>query len=145
MRSAWSPYVHQPYVEGAASRTPYDRRMTDSLPRILLHVEGLVVAVSAIALYVHLDSPWLLLVLLALAPDLSMLGYAAGSVVGAFAYDIAHTYAVPVALGTAGVIADGELALQVALIWSAHIGVDRAIGYGLKYRAGFDDTHLQRV
>ena len=124
---------------------PYDRAMSDRLPRVLLHAEGLVVAVAAVTLYFHLDSPWWLLVVLALAPDLSMLGYLAGPAVGAVAYDLAHTYVAPVALGTFGVLADGEVAVQLALIWGAHIGVDRAIGYGLKYRSGFRDTHLQRV
>ena len=119
--------------------------MPDRLPRLLLHVEGAVVAVSAVALYLHLGYPWWLLLVLALAPDLSRVGYAAGPTVGAVAYDAAHTYAIPVALALIGVFADAELAVQVGLIWAAHIGVDRAIGYGLKYRTGFADTHLQRV
>ena len=119
--------------------------MTDRLPRSLLHIEGAVVAVAAVALYFHLGYPWWLLLVLALAPDLSMVGYAAGTAVGAVAYDIAHTYAVPVALAIVGVFGDSDLAVQIALIWGAHIGVDRAIGYGLKYPTGFPDTHLQRV
>ncbi|MGQ7476239.1 DUF4260 family protein [Streptococcus suis] len=28
------------------------------------------------------------------------------------------------------------------LIWLAHIGWDRAFGYGLKYESGFKHTHL---
>ena len=119
--------------------------MTDRLPRTLLHLEGAVVALAAIALYFHLGYAWWLLLILALAPDLSMVGYVAGPRVGAIAYDAAHTYAGPVALGTVGVFAGGDVAVQVALIWIAHIGVDRALGYGLKYRTGFADTHLQRV
>jgi hypothetical protein len=119
--------------------------MTDRLPRTLLHVEGIAVGAAAIVLYFHLDYPWWLLVVLALAPDLSMLGYAAGPVVGAAAYDVAHTYSLPVALATVGVLSGSELPIQLGLIWIAHIGVDRAIGYGLKYRTGFKDTHLQRV
>lgn len=103
------------------------------------------VAVAAIALYVHLDYPWWLLLVLALAPDLSMVGYAAGPIVGAAAYDVAHTYSLPVALAAIGVLVDADLAVQIGLVWIAHIGVDRAIGYGLKYRSGFKDTHLQRV
>jgi hypothetical protein len=27
----------------------------------------------------------------------------------------------------------------------AHIGIDRALGYGLKYSAGFGFTHLGRI
>lgn len=119
--------------------------MPDRLPRFLLHLEGGVVAVAAVALYFHLGSPWWLLLLLALAPDLAMLGYAAGPAVGAVTYDVAHTYAIPVALTLVGVFADAELAVQLGLIWAAHIGVDRAVGYGLKYPTGFEDTHLQRV
>ena len=119
--------------------------MTDRLPRALLHVEGVVVAAAAVALYFHLGYPWWLFLVLILVPDLSMGGYAAGPVVGRATYDAAHTYALPVALAAIGVLADAEVAVQIGLIWTAHIGVDRAIGYGLKYRSGFKDTHLQRV
>ena len=119
--------------------------MSDRLPRILLRLEGAAVAVAAVVLYFYADYPWWLLLLLALAPDLSMLGYLGGVRSGAVAYDIAHTYAFPVILGALGVVAETDAAVQVALIWMTHIGVDRAIGYGLKYPTGFKDTHLQRV
>jgi hypothetical protein len=74
-----------------------------------------------------------------------MVAYVAGPRVGATAYDLVHTYTLPVVLGAAGVVADADAAIAVALIWLTHIGVDRAIGYGLKYPSGFKDTHLQRV
>lgn len=119
--------------------------MVDRLPRALLHLEGVAVGAAAIALYFHADYPWWLLVALVLAPDLSAVGYLAGPSVGAAAYDAAHTYVLPVALTAAGVIFDGETVVQVGLIWLTHIGVDRAVGYGLKYPSGFKDTHLQRV
>jgi len=117
----------------------------DRLPRVLLHAEGAAIAAAAIALYFHAGYPWWLLVALALAPDLAAIGYLAGPRVGAVAYDAAHTYALPVVLATAGLIADSDLAVQIGLIWIVHIGVDRALGYGLKYPTGFKDTHLQRV
>jgi hypothetical protein len=119
--------------------------MVNRLPRFLLHLEGLAAAVASIVLYFHADSPWWLLVLLVLAPDLSMVGYLGGPIVGAAAYDVAHTYSFPIVLGAIGVIAGAEIAVQLGLIWITHIGVDRAIGYGLKYPAGFNDTHLQRL
>ena len=119
--------------------------MIERLPRRLLHVEGLTVLVAAVALYFHLDHGWLALVLLFLAPDLSMLGYLGGPRIGALAYDTVHTYALPVALGLVGVLGDVGTATQLALIWVAHIGFDRLLGYGLKYPTGFKDTHLQRV
>ena len=34
------------------------------------------------------------------------------------------------------------LCLQISLIWFAHIGFDRALGYGLKFPLGFRVTHL---
>jgi hypothetical protein len=119
--------------------------VVERAPRVLLRAEGLAVAVAAIALYFHADYPWWLLVALALAPDLSMVGYLAGPTIGAAAYDAAHTYALPIVLAAVGVIADAEIAIQLGLIWFTHIGVDRAVGYGLKYPTGFKDTHLQRV
>ena len=119
--------------------------MLDRLPRVLLGAEGVVVAAAAIALYFYADYPWWLFVALALAPDLSMVGYLAGPRVGAACYDAVHTYVGPVVLGVIGVIADSDVARQIALIWFMHIGVDRAIGYGLKYPSDFKDTHLQRI
>jgi hypothetical protein len=116
-----------------------------SLPRLLLHAEGLALLVGGLVVYFDRDFGWVLLVVLALAPDLSMVGYLAGPRIGAFAYDGAHTTIAPMALGVAGVLADSGTAVQLALIWLIHIGGDRFLGYGLKYPSGFKDTHLQRL
>jgi hypothetical protein len=121
------------------------RGLPDRLPRVLLHAEGGAVALAAVALYFYADYPWWLLVVLILAPDLSLAGYLAGQRVGAATYNAVHTYVPPVVLGAVGVIAGADVAVQLALIWMAHIGVDRAVGYGLKYRTSFKETHLQRV
>ena len=117
----------------------------DRLPALLLRVEGFVVFAAAVALYFHRDHAWWVLVALALAPDLSMAAYAAGPRIGALGYDLAHTLAMPLVLGAAGVLGEAVWAVQLALIWLAHIGADRALGYGLKYPTRFQDTHLQRV
>lgn len=119
--------------------------MIDRLPAWLLRLEGVAVAAGALALYFDAGYGWLPLLLLILAPDLSALGYLAGLRVGALTYDLAHTYAWPVALGVGGILAESGTAMQLALIWLAHIGADRLLGYGLKYPTGFKDTHLQRV
>jgi hypothetical protein len=117
----------------------------ERLPRLLLRIEGAAIFATAVAVYVHEGYAWWLLPLLALAPDLSMAGYLAGPRAGALAYDAAHTLTPPLALGVVGVLGDSDLAVQLALIWLAHIGADRALGYGLKYPTAFKDTHLQRV
>ena len=119
--------------------------MVEGVPRILLRAEGLAVAVAAVALYVDGGHSWLLFALLILAPDLSIAGYAAGPRIGAMVYDLVHTSVWPVALGLVGVVGDADGLVALALVWLAHIGVDRAIGYGLKYPTRFTDTHLQRV
>lgn len=119
--------------------------MIERLPGRLLRLEGLAVAAGALVLYVDQGYGWLALVLLALAPDLSALGFLAGPRVGALTYDLAHTYVSPVALGVGGVLAESGTATQLALIWFLHIGADRLLGYGLKYPTSFKETHLQRV
>ncbi len=119
--------------------------MIDRLPARLLRLEGLAVAAGALVLYFDAGNGWLMLLVLILVPDLSALGYLAGKRVGALTYDLAHTYVGPIALGVGGVVAGSALPLQLALIWLVHIGVDRLLGYGLKYPTDFKDTHLQRV
>jgi hypothetical protein len=114
-------------------------------PRLLLRLEGLALFGAALAVYLEQDyNLWLALVLI-LAPDLGLLGYLAGPRIGAYAYDSLHTTIVPLALGGAAFVGDWTLGIEIALIWLAHIGVDRAVGYGLKYAAAPKPTHLQRV
>ena len=115
--------------------------------RLLLRLEGLAIGIAAVLLYADGDHSWLLFALLILAPDLSFAGYALGPAAGAAAYNLVHNLVLPVALAleTASVMWDSEAGVAVALVWLAHIGVDRTLGYGLKYRTAFKDSHLQRV
>jgi hypothetical protein len=110
-----------------------------------LRAEGLAVVLLAVALYAAHGSGWFLFLVLFLAPDLSMLGYLAGPRTGALVYNLAHTYAAPVLLAGAGLVVGLPLLPALALIWAAHIGLDRALGYGLKLPTGFRDTHLGRI
>ena len=111
-------------------------------PRLLLRVEGAAVLGLALGGYFALEGPLWLLVVLALAPDVSMLGYLVGPRIGARIYNLAHTYTLPLALGAAGVWGQYRLATLVALVWIGHIGADRFVGYGLKFESGFERTHL---
>jgi uncharacterized membrane protein len=114
-------------------------------PRLLLRLEGLAAAAAVLTFYVRAGGSWWLFVLLILAPDLSMLGYLAGPAAGAAAYNLVHTYVLPLALVLSGVLTGSVLTQQLALIWLAHIAIDRTLGFGLKYRAGFRDNHLMRL
>ena len=114
-------------------------------PRVLLRLEGACVLIIAIVLYSRLAESWWLFAILFLAPDLSFLGYLAGPRIGAIAYNLLHTITGPILLALAGLFVPYEPAVAVALIWLAHCGFDRALGYGLKYEAGFGFTHLGRI
>ena len=113
--------------------------------RTLLRLEGLTLFAVMILLYTLGTGPWWLFVVLFLAPDLSFAAYLAGPKVGAIAYNAAHSYLAPTALMATGFGMNWPLALSIAMIWLAHIGFDRALGYGLKYFAGFSFTHLGRI
>lgn len=116
-----------------------------SLPKLLLHLEGGVVFVGALAAYIYLGANGWLFVALLLAPDLSALGYLAGPRVGSTTYNLAHTYAWPALLLGIGFAMGLPLVLPFGLIWATHIGMDRMVGYGFKYPTGFKETHLRRV
>ncbi|WP_159903992.1 DUF4260 family protein [Salinirussus salinus] len=118
-------------------------------PRQFLRVEGLAALAAALGVFLGLEGPLWLLAVLALAPDLSMLGYLGGPRAGSLAYNLAHTYTlplalagIPLALARSGTAVDPRLPVLVAAVWAAHIGADRLLGYGLKFETGFRDTHL---
>ena len=112
--------------------------------RALLRAEGLALAAAATAAYAHAGFSWGLFAALFLAPDLSFAAYWLGSKWGAAAYNLVHSTIAPLALGGLGLALGAALFEAIALIARAHIGFDRALGYGLKYSAGFGATHLGR-
>ncbi len=114
-------------------------------PKWLLHAEGGAVLVAAVVFYGHLHGNWTLFALLFLAPDLFMAGYLFNKGFGAMTYNLAHTYTLPLILTTVAWLNGSAACGWVGLIWFAHIGWDRLIGYGLKYENSFKETHLQRV
>jgi hypothetical protein len=113
--------------------------------RTMLRLEGLGLFVGMTLLYGVWDGSWWIYSALFLAPDLSFVGYLGGPRFGALLYNAAHSYMAPMALMTAGFVMAEPLVLSIAIIWLAHIGFDRALGYGLKYAQGFGFTHLGRI
>ena len=114
-------------------------------PGALLRIEGAAMFASSLLLYRFVEARWAVFFVLFLWPDLFMVGYLRNAKLGARFYNLVHTDALPLALAavSAGLRQSGLL--MFALIWLAHIGADRALGYGLKYPTFFKDTHLQRV
>ncbi|WP_445502287.1 DUF4260 domain-containing protein [Microvirga sp. G4-2] len=120
-------------------------RAVAGTPRLLLRLEGLVLLAAATWVFSRTSQPWWLYAALFFVPDVSFAAYAAGSKFGSVAYNALHSTIGPTILGLAGLALGSLPLLGVAAIWAAHVGFDRALGYGLKYATGFSDTHLGRI
>ncbi|MGE0233326.1 MAG: DUF4260 domain-containing protein [Flavobacteriaceae bacterium] len=110
-----------------------------------LRLEGLAVLVAALIAFAQTGASWWVAAAVALAPDISFAAYLAGPRIGALGYNFAHSYFVAIAAALTAWSLDAGTAYAAALIWIAHIGADRLLGYGLKYPSGFSDTHLGRI
>ncbi len=114
-------------------------------PRRWLQLEGVAALAAGAALFVGTGAPWILLVPLLFAVDISMAGYLANPRVGAFTYNLAHNWGSGLVVLGIG-LATGVVPLVAAgAILIAHTGMDRVAGYGLKYPTAFADTHLGRL
>ncbi len=116
-----------------------------ALIALILRLEGGAVFLLALAAYAHLGASWWLFVALILAPDLALLAYLRDERTGAYVYNTAHTYLGPALLGALGYFAGWNVLVAVAVIWAAHIGIDRLLAFGLKYPASRHVNHLTRL
>lgn len=115
-------------------------------PKPTLRLEGLAVFAVSLIIYWKLELSWTLFLVLFMVPDISILFYFVNYRLGAFFYNVCHTYIFPAILLVVGIILQGTpYAMPAALIWSAHIGADRFLGFGLKYKSSFNDTHFRRL
>jgi Domain of unknown function (DUF4260) len=119
--------------------------MRPSFPKILLHLEGLAVLVACVAAYAELGDSWVKFGALFFAPDLAMFGYLVSPEFGSKSYNLFHTYLGPFLLWLFVYFFHYPSFAPICLIWIAHIGFDRMLGYGLKYPTRFKDTHLNRI
>jgi hypothetical protein len=122
----------------------YARRVL-TRPSLLLRAEGGMVFGASLLLYGELRANWVLFVVLVLAPDLSMLGYLLGLRFGTALYNLVHALVVPLLLIALSIFYQQFWLLPYGLIWTAHIGLDRLLGFGLKYPTRFSDTHFERL
>jgi hypothetical protein len=101
------------------------------------------VLAASLAAYAQIGAHWGIFAFLFLGPDLSMLAYLAGPRVGAVVYNAFHTYLAPALVGGVLLLLDKRI-WPLVVIWTAHIGLDRMLGFGLKFASGFRDTHLSQ-
>lgn len=116
--------------------------MVVGAPRRWLGLEGLVLLAGALIAYSTLGQPWWLVPAGILVPDIAMSGYVAGTRLGAHLYNLAHATLLPAVMLGIGYWQADRLLMALALIWLAHIGLDRLLGMGLKYNDRFTHTHL---
>lgn len=108
-------------------------------------------ALAVVAIVVLYPAWWWMILAAFLAFDLSMVGYIRSAKAGAVSYNLVHNYAFPAVVGILALVTQGwstaaSTALGVlACAWAFHVGVDRALGYGLKTSEGFTHTHLGRI
>lgn len=113
--------------------------------KAILHVEGLFVFILCLYMYHYGEFSWLLFIALFFLPDLSMFGYLYNNRFGAKLYNVFHTYSVTIVVIIVGLLLDHSLLQAIGIIWTAHIGMDRMFGLGLKYSTDFKDTHFNRI
>ena len=119
--------------------------MNISFARPWLRLEGLAVLVASFLAFRATGFFWGWFAALFFAPDMSALGFLASPRAGAWTYNLGHTYAIALPVTVLGLATGTHVPLGVGLIWCAHIGFDRALGYGLKSPEEKNLTHLGRI
>ena len=112
-------------------------------PRTWLRLEGLTLLIGALTGFATTGEAWWFVPAFLLLPAVAALGYLWSTRVGAHLYNLTHAAPLPAALAGIGVWQHQSRILAIALIWMAHIGMDRALNYGLKYGADARHTHLE--
>jgi hypothetical protein len=115
------------------------------MAKTLIRLEGLAVFAASLYGYHQLGASWLLFAALWLVPDLSMVGYLHSPKAGALTYNLIHTHILAAGVLIAGEILNHALLAAVGLILANHIGMDRYLGFGLKYADDFKHTHVQQL
>ncbi len=132
-------------IETTTLHQPTTLEVAPPSTRTWLRIEGVAAFAAGVAIFGAAGGPWLLLLPLLLLPDLSMIGYLRGPRLGAFTYNLAHTWAPGIALLGLGAWTGIPAIVIAGAVLVAHVGMDRSAGYGLKLPTSFHDTHLGRI
>lgn len=119
-------------------------------PTTVQRMESICIAIFVLALLVAQGHAWWWPLALFIVFDVSMVGYLKNTTWGARLYNFGHSYLTPALLGTFAAllgITGNHVAWLVILAcsWAFHIGIDRALGYGLKCPDSFQSTHLGTI
>ena len=110
--------------------------------KIILRLEEFALLILAVYLNTSLPYTWWVYWAWFLAPDLSMVGYAVNTKVGAVCYNVVHHKGVAVLCYLAGIYFQNPAIQLAGLVLLGHSSFDRVVGYGLKHSDDFKHTHL---
>lgn len=111
----------------------------------LIKLEEVAMFGFSIVLFSMTSFAWWWYPILILTPDIGMIGYLAGSKVGAFTYNLFHHKAVAILILCLGWFFGSFWLELIGIILFGHSSLDRILGYGLKYLDSFKHTHLGRI
>jgi len=107
-----------------------------------LKLEELALFLLGVFIFSQLPFAWWWFLVLILAPDIGMIGYAFGNKIGAFTYNLFHHRGIAVLLILLGIHLHSDITQLIGTILFSHAAMDRIFDYGLKYDKGFKFTHL---
>lgn len=113
--------------------------------KYVLKLEELAIFACCTALLYFHEVPWWAYLLLALGPDVGMIGYLINSKIGAYTYNLFHHKAVAFGFIAAGLFMPNESVMVTGIILLGHSSMDRVFGFGLKHTDDFKNTHLGRI
>lgn len=113
--------------------------------KTIVKLEELGLFIFGIYLFSLLNYQWWWFLVLILAPDFSMIGYAFNTKSGAFLYNVFHHKGIAVLIYIIGSYLQIEILQLIGVILFSHAAMDRIFGYGLKYEKGFKYTHLGEI
>lgn len=113
--------------------------------KIQLKLEYFTFLVLGILAFAMTGFSWWWFLGLFFVPDISMLGYAVNSKVGAFCYNLFHHFGVAIIAYLIGRLYALPYLTMIGTILFAHAAFDRIFGYGLKYSDSFHHTHLGSI
>ena len=108
----------------------------------LIKIEEAAMFGLSIFLFNLTDFAWWWYPLLILTPDIGMIGYLAGSKVGALTYNLFHHKAVALLVLCIGWYVGNAWVELAGIILFGHSSMDRILDYGLKHEDDFKHTHL---
>lgn len=112
---------------------------------LIIRTEGLTAFLASLYFYNYFAGSWLLFIALFFAPDISLFGYLRDNKTGSVIYNSVHNYILAFVVIMSGIVMVNSNLTSIGLILSAHVGMDRFLGFGLKYPAGIKNTHIQKI